>query len=134
MLTGKNNKTSFNNEYLITKTYLNLYFGSFAFRFDFVLRLETISKDSSLVFPLIGADEHLLNNVTDNVIMSAKTSPKNTSFKSKYLEEFKEIPKEYIAAILKRYSLDLELFGYKFDPKTLTTSCQIQTEDGDYCC
>ena len=106
----------------------------FLIRFDFILRLETMSKDSGYILPLIGADEDVLNDVTDNVIMSAKTSPKSTSFKSKYLEEFKEIPEEYIAAILKRYSLDFELFGYKFDSKTLTTSCQIQTEDGDFCC
>ena len=90
--------------------------------------------DSSHILPLIGADNHVLDDLTNNVIMSTKQSQKYTLFKEKPLEEFKDIPAKYIYFILKRYSLDMELFGYKFDEKTLKASCQIQTEDGDFCC
>ena len=93
-----------------------------------------MASDAQLILPLIGADQQVLNDVTSNVIMTVPSN-KTTSanFKSN-LDKLSELPSHILKALLRKYELDMRLFGYKFDVTSLTTSCAVRTKDGKVCC
>ena len=52
----------------------------------------------------------------------------------KALKEFESINGTLMAAIMKKYRLDLEMYGYHFDQDSNTASCAMHFPDGDVCC
>ena len=93
-----------------------------------------MASDAQLILPLIGADQQVLNDVTSNVIMSVPSNKTaSANFKSN-LDKLSELPSHILKALLRKYELDMRLFGYKFDVTSLTTSCAVHTKDGKVCC
>ena len=93
-----------------------------------------MASDAQLILPLIGADQQVLNDVTSNVIMSVPSNKTaSATFKSN-LDKLSELPSHILKALLRKYELDMRLFGYNFDVTSLTTSCSINTQYGKFCC
>ena len=103
----------------------------FSSSFDYILRIETMEHDSRLVLPALNVDENTLNKATGNVY--SKVSNDQPSFEE-ILEPLSQLSTSLLQALVDRYALDLELFGYKLDTRTLKASCEIRREDGTLCC
>ena len=71
-------------------------------------------------------DESVLNTSTQNIFS------KDKSIKT-VLEQYKDIPKQKLDLLVKRYARDMEILGYHFNPETFEATCAIDTPDG-VCC
>ena len=92
-----------------------------------------MASDSKLILPLLQVEENDLNEATGNVYNRKNTSNKTTTFNN-ILRLLSQLPKEKLQALVARYSLDMQLFGYKFNTTSLEASCEIRRSDGTFCC
>ena len=98
--------------------------------YDYILRLETPS-DASPVLKLLGYPQDFLSK---DFIIHRKQSSVGGDMKSRYIHEFRDVPKALMDKLLNRYQHDLELFGYQYNRDTLETGCSIKTQSGQICC
>ena len=98
----------------------------FYFSFDNIARIETMETDSKRILSLLDLDESVLKSSTQNAYSKEKP------LKS-VLEQYKDIPKQKLDLLVKRYARDMEILGYHFNPETFEATCAIDTPDG-VCC
>ena len=97
------------------------------YSFDYILRIETMDNDASLVLPLLELGDEAFSRSTANVFNLAHP-------KTSVLDTFSSLKNKTMNLLLKRYDLDMQLLGYQFDPDTFKATCAIQTGDGSVCC
>ena len=97
--------------------------------YDYILRIETMTKDTALVLP------NLYPNISNMPIYNRRR-PANVSNKAvtaRHLEEYDQIDINSMSKLLDKYKLDMNIFGYQFDPKTNTAICSFNHLD-EKCC
>lgn len=102
--------------------------------YDHIIRVETMAisasgsnhNDAAPILRLLGYDGNILSDVRVN---NRKADiPDDTT--SRVLLEYKDVPKHLMEKLLDRYKYDMELFGYRFNAKTLRTACRIPVDNG----
>ena len=97
-----------------------------------MLRMETMTSDSNLILRLIGTNQSELQQVTTNRIMTKQDS--NSPKFTRNLAKFQELSGKQLQLLLEMYNVDMQLFGYNFDLKTMNASCAVKKPDGTFCC
>ena len=101
-------------------------------RYDYILRVETMSEDARLILPLLGQHSSALSSATSNVAGAhhatwrAKVGKKTHDILNEISMRDKKRLKEY-------YKKELSLFGYDFNSLTNTVSCRIKRENSTCC-
>ena len=98
--------------------------------YDFIMRTETLQKDSNLFL-----SEHypeLSSLPTYNAMR--KTGASHNVKIVKNLKEFKDFDENLILKLLDKYKLDFEHFGYHYHSKSQTASCTFQNGSDGICC
>ena len=98
----------------------------FYLRFDHIARIETMDSDSKRILSFLDLDPSVYQFSTQHVFNEEK--PINT-----VLEQYRDIPKQKLDLLVKRYARDMEILGYNFNPETFEATCAIDTPDG-VCC
>ena len=100
--------------------------------YDYVIRYEDMSRDSSPVLEELGFDADLLIKMA----VSNKGNRNQRKFKTRvmYLKEFAGIDAETLSRLMKRYSVDMQLLGYDFDVGQSLTSCGLNIDGEEECC
>ena len=86
--------------------------------------------DVKHISSLIGQDSNSVADVRLNVV----TSDNSKSSASKLLPVLSGVSSESLRDLIDIYSLDMKLFGYKFDVTTFKASCEIHIGRDHYCC
>ena len=102
----------------------------FGCRYDFILRTETMFHDAPHILTLLDRDISYLVSSQKNVRNDSQETDKISH--SKMLDILKYVSNEDKVKLKRRYSQDLELFGYTYDINTNMIDCLIDNDDK--CC
>jgi hypothetical protein len=92
-----------------------------------ILRVETMANDGQLLAKVVNSSHPGIP-----VRHSHEQKPDYSQF-GKILEQFAELPNEIIEYFLEFYRTDMLMFGYKWDKKSHTAYCSIDTPNGPCC-
>ena len=102
-------------------------------KYDYLLRLETIFGDFQPISNILGHPFFKLEKygaLNGNKKRQRSVSHENGLNWSKYLPQYRNVSKNVLKKVLKRYQYDLNLFGYYFNTSTYIASCSI-SQDGE---
>lgn len=98
---------------------------------DAILRIETMHEDGHLVHDRVVDD--LPDGDKDLDVIHSYGANKTYHFPSLELPLWHNVSVDVEDYFLKLYSVDMELFGYKWDRNTKSTGCRIDTPNGPCC-
>ena len=110
----------FNN--IHTETFVN-YCNPCQINYTYIAKLETHVADAGYIIR-----ERLPGKGSE---LALQTPPRVTS---KHLKMFQNLTSKQINFLVNRHEEEMEMFGYGFDRKTLTTECKYHTRDDISCC
>ena len=104
-------------------------------RYDYLLKLERIFNDFQLVSKVLGHPHFKLSTygVTNAGTMREEMKG-NEKLWQRYLPQYKHVTNVTILRVLKRYGMDLTLFGYHFDTTSYIASCSTSDNQGHVFC
>lgn len=100
--------------------------------FDYVLKVETMARDSNYIMPRLRLKPDALKTFTRN-FHDYRYGKSQTRF-AKTLDKLKVLEDSQLEKIREKYKVDDQLFGYTYDVDSATAGCGIVTDDGHVCC
>ena len=95
------------------------------FDYDYVVKLETHDHDVPYIIK-----NKLSGRGLDTNVNMARGRPSTMLTSGRYLDLFSTLKKDQMQFLHKRFQVDLDMFGYSFDNKTLIAKCGY----GKKCC
>ena len=109
--------------------------------FDYIIKMETMShwgnNDASEILKILGYQADTLSLVRMNPSNKGPSFSQSNNTNSRFeklLQEYKEVSPKLMDRLVKKYSTDMQLYGYKFDQNSLIASCEIQIGPNATCC
>ena len=100
--------------------------------YDYVIRFEDMANDAGPILKQLGFSEDYL--LKREVLNKGRREKSVEQVGDTYLKEFKGMDPRKIDALAKRFSIDMKLLGYSFDPDTSMTSCKVKAPGDGECC
>ena len=100
-----------------------------AHKWDAMFRVETMVHDGKALL------DRLRPDVDDDVIPVRHSHQGQPVLSHDWLSlpEYRDVSDDLMTFLLRRYHIDMEMFGYHWDIKTHTASCAIETTAGTCC-
>ena len=95
-------------------------------KYDYIVKLETSNDDSSFIVNRLGGKSYTSELPRTNGRRHRMSS-------SRRLDLYRDVPDVILDKVLKNFEVDMKLFGYEWNSKTLTASCSQKSGDGECC-
>ena len=100
--------------------------------YDYVIRHETMGDDATEVLNMLGFPADYFRHA-EKVHPGTRRSY-TLGLGEKYLYEYNNVPRSKLKKLLRRYQVDMNVFGYGFDEDLKITSCEINVSRNVTCC